>query len=57
MARFLQISIGSTTELESQILVAKRLGITGEVAEDLARVSSVRRQLVQLRHRVVADNR
>jgi four helix bundle protein len=56
MARFLQIAIGSTSELQSQILIAKRLGLTEEVGEDLAAVSRVRKQLIRLRQRVQNPN-
>jgi four helix bundle protein len=52
MARFLQMAIGSTSELESQLLVANRLGLVGATGELLDDVDKLRRQLIRLRDHV-----
>jgi four helix bundle protein len=51
-ARFLQIAIGSASELESQLIVASRLGFLDDVDDLLDEVDKVRRQLIRLRDRV-----
>lgn len=51
-ARFFQIAIGSASELESQLLAGRRLGMFGEIGSLLDRVDKVRRQLIRLRANV-----
>lgn len=47
-ARFVQIAIGSVCELESQVLVAERLGLFQPSEALLDQVDKVRRQLIRL---------
>jgi len=51
-ARFFQIAIGSASELESQLLVGRRLGMLGDIEMLVDHVDKVRRQLISLRDRV-----
>jgi four helix bundle protein len=51
-ARFLQIAIGSASELECQVLVANRLGLIIESEPIAAGAESLRRQLIRLLDRV-----
>lgn len=51
-ARFIQIAIGSASELESRMLVALRLGFLGEVDGLLDKVDKIRRQLIRLKSNV-----
>jgi four helix bundle protein len=51
-ARFIQIAIGSASELESQLLVGQRLGMLGDIGVLVDHVDKVRRQLISLRDRV-----
>ncbi len=51
-ARFLQIAIGSASELESQILIAQHLRLLEEDRNLLDDVDKVRRQLIRLRNSV-----
>lgn len=52
MARFLQIAIGSASELESQIVVATHLKLLGDVDPLLDQVDKVRRQIIRLKANV-----
>ena len=52
MARFLQIAIASTSELESQLILASRVGLTSEVAGTIDNVDRIRRRLINLQRRV-----
>ncbi len=54
-SRFLQIAIGSASEIESQVRVAHRLGILADQEGLLSDVISVRRQLIRLQARVDAS--
>jgi four helix bundle protein len=55
MARFLQIAIGSTSELESQLVVAARLGFVDSADEVMDEVDKVRRQLIRLKNHLAAS--
>lgn len=52
LARFIQIALGSLNELDSQLLVAKRLGMCGsDAGTDLAKtICRIRRRLSRLLH-------
>jgi four helix bundle protein len=47
-AHFLQIAIGSSCEVESQVLVSNRLGLLPDPGELLDEIDHVRRQLIRL---------
>jgi four helix bundle protein len=51
-ARFFQIAIGSASELESQLLVGRRLGMLGDIDMLMDHVDKVRRQLIRLKKNV-----
>ena len=51
-ARFLQIAIGSASELEGQVLVGGRLGLISQAEMIAPQVERVRRQLIRLVERV-----
>jgi four helix bundle protein len=53
-SRFLQMAIGSASEIESQVRVAHRLGMLEDEERLLIDVISVRRQLIKLQERVDA---
>ena len=46
--QFLHISLGSVSELETQILISKRLGYLGQEAILLAQIEKVRKLLLGL---------
>lgn len=52
LSRFLGIAIGSACELESQLLLAERLGFVEGERDELRAVDSVKRQLIRLQERV-----
>ncbi|HSJ82882.1 MAG TPA: four helix bundle protein [Acidimicrobiia bacterium] len=56
-ARFLQIAIGSSSELESQIRVAQHIGLLDGLDQLLDHVDKVRRQLIRLQRRVKSSTR
>ena len=53
-AQFLNVAKGSLSELETQILIAKDLGYTGEVEELLNHAEKVSRLLAGLHKKVLA---
>ncbi|HEY5686045.1 MAG TPA: four helix bundle protein [Acidimicrobiia bacterium] len=57
-ARFLDIALGSTNEVEYQILLARDLGLTDSIEADrlIDRVDHIRRRLVNLRKRVTSSD-
>jgi four helix bundle protein len=55
-SRFLQIAIGSASEIESQVRVAHRLGMLDNEEGLLGDVISVRRQLIRLQEKVEAGS-
>ena len=57
MARFLQIAIASTSELESQLILAREVGLASQVSGTLDRVDRVRRRLANLQRRVQDQGR
>jgi four helix bundle protein len=52
-ARFLQMSIGSASELENQILIAQELGFLSKSTDAIDEVTAVRKQLRAFLQKVI----